>query len=237
MCRIWQKCGLLHEHVCTLPGYFAQIRTLLAKRALVIGYEVVLVHCMIMGFTICATLQVASECKEAFAELQTDITDWTGDLSTGGIPFRDYRWYVAKVLFPNSDTHPHPLMTGEMAVDPTRKQSIDNGLKLFGQLLLNKTFLLTFIRTLEGNRYFGMRDRVNVASLLMAVLQSDMIYCTDILKTLLGDLIEKCVDGKSNPNLKLLMRRNESVAEKMLSAWLTFLLYPFLKVGSPDISL
>lgn len=33
-------------------------------------------------------LQVASECKEAFAELQTDITDWTADLSTGGIPFR-----------------------------------------------------------------------------------------------------------------------------------------------------
>ncbi|XP_055342712.1 plexin-A2-like [Paramacrobiotus metropolitanus] len=172
-------------------------------------------------------LQVASECKEAFAELQTDITDWTGDLSTGGIPFRDYRWYVAKVLFPNSDTH--PLMTGEMVVDPARKQNIDSGLKLFGELLHNKTFLLTFIRTLESNRYFGMRDRVNVASLLMAVLQSNMVYCTDILKTLLSDLIEKCVDGKSNPNLKLLMRRNESVAEKMLSAWLTFLLYGFLR--------
>ena len=38
-------------------------------------------------------LQVASECKEAFAELQTDITDWTEALNTGGIPFRDYRWY------------------------------------------------------------------------------------------------------------------------------------------------
>ncbi|OQV23962.1 Plexin-A1 [Hypsibius exemplaris] len=172
-------------------------------------------------------LQVASECKEAFAELQTDITDWTEALNTGGIPFRDYRWYVAKVLFPNSESH--PTMTGEMTVDPARKHNIENGLKLFQQLLLNKTFLLTFIRTLESNRYFGMRDRVNVASLLMAVLQSDMVYCTDILKTLLTELIEKAVDSKSNPNLKLLMRRNESVAEKMLSAWLTFLLYPFLK--------
>ena len=34
-----------------------------------------------------------------------------------------------------------------------------------------------------------MRDRVNVASLIMVTLQSRMEYCTDILKTLLSDLI------------------------------------------------
>uniref|UniRef100_A0A8W7Q0T6 Uncharacterized protein n=1 Tax=Anopheles coluzzii TaxID=1518534 RepID=A0A8W7Q0T6_ANOCL len=58
-------------------------------------------------------------------------------------------------------------------------------------------------------------------------------YCTDILKTLLAELIEKCIDGKSHP--KLLLRRTESVAEKMLSAWFTFLLYKFLKecAGEP----
>jgi hypothetical protein len=53
-----------------------------------------------------------------------------------------------------------------------------------------------------------------------------MEYCTDILKTLLADLIERCMEGKSHP--KLLLRRTESVAEKMLSAWFTFLLYKFL---------
>ena len=71
-----------------------------------------------------------------------------------------------------------------------------------------------------------MRDRGNVASLIMVTLQSRMEYCTDILKTLLADLIEKCMEGKSHP--KLLLRRTESVAEKMLSAWFTFLLYKFL---------
>ena len=82
-------------------------------------------------------------------------------------------------------------------------------------------------------RYFYMRDRVNVASLIMVTLQSKMEYCTDILKTLLAELIEKCMEGKSHP--KLLLRRTESVAEKMLSAWFTFLLYKFLRecAGEP----
>ncbi len=109
----------------------------------------------------------------------------------------------------------------------------EKGLRLFGQLIMNKTFLLLFIRTLESNRYFSMRERVNVASLIMVTLQSKLEYCTDILKTLLAELIEKCIDGKSHP--KLLLRRTESVAEKMLSAWFTFLLYKFLKecAGEP----
>lgn len=78
-----------------------------------------------------------------------------------------------------------------------------------------------------------MRERVNVASLIMITLQSKLEYCTDILKTLLAELIEKCIDGKSHP--KLLLRRTESVAEKMLSAWFTFLLHKFLKecAGEP----
>ena len=51
-------------------------------------------------------------------------------------------------------------------------------------------------------------------------------FISDILKTLLSDLIERCMEGRSHP--KLLLRRTESVAEKMLSSWFTFLLYKFL---------
>ena len=39
-------------------------------------------------------------------------------------------------------------------------------------------------------------------------------------KIQVADLIEKCMEGKSHPKL---LRRTESVAEKMLSAWFTFL--------------
>ncbi|KAK0081171.1 hypothetical protein PV325_012648 [Microctonus aethiopoides] len=172
-------------------------------------------------------LRVAAECKEAFAELQTEMTDLTGDLTSGGIPFLDYRTYAMKILFPNVENH---VVLQWDRPELSRKEK---GLRLFGQLIMNKTFLLLFVRTLESNRYFSMRDRVNVASLIMVTLQSKMEYCTDILKTLLAELIEKCMEGKSHP--KLLLRRTESVAEKMLSAWFTFLLYKFMRecAGEP----
>ena len=49
-----------------------------------------------------------------------------------------------------------------------------------------------------------------------------------MLKSLLGDLISKAVvEGRNHP--KLLLRRTESIAEKMLTSWFTFLLYPFLR--------
>ncbi|RWS17561.1 plexin A-like protein [Dinothrombium tinctorium] len=171
-------------------------------------------------------LRVASECKEAFAELQTEMTDLTGEMTAGGIPFHDYKIHAVKVLFSNKDDY-SVLM--DIPMEPTKQQ----GLLAFGQLIMNKTFLLLFVRTLESNRFFSMKERVNVAALIMVTLQGKMEYCTDILKTLLADLIEKCMEGKSHP--KLLLRRNESVAEKMLSSWFAFLLHKFLKecAGEP----
>jgi plexin A len=171
-------------------------------------------------------LNVAAECKQAFTELQTEITELGMELQQGGIPFLDYRTYCVKILFPSVADHP------VLQWDRPELQAREKGLRMFGQLIMNKTFLVLFIRTLEGNRYFSMRDRVNVASLIMVTLQSRMEYCTDILKTLLSELIEKCMDGKSHP--KLLLRRTESIAEKMLSSWFTFLLYKFLHECAGD---
>ncbi|KPP69353.1 hypothetical protein Z043_111899 [Scleropages formosus] len=118
-----------------------------------------------------------------------------------------------------------------------RQEQVEKGLKLFGQLINNKVFLLSFIRTLESQRSFSMRDRGNVASLIMTVLQSKLEYATDVLKQLLSDLIHKNLESKNHP--KLLLRRTESVAEKMLTNWFTFLLYKFLKecAGEPLFSL
>ncbi|KAF2986931.1 hypothetical protein EK904_006145 [Melospiza melodia maxima] len=50
--------------------------------------------------------RVALECKEAFAELQTDIHELTSDLDGAGIPFLDYRTYTMRVLFPGIEDHP-----------------------------------------------------------------------------------------------------------------------------------
>ncbi|KAH3827947.1 hypothetical protein DPMN_129893 [Dreissena polymorpha] len=177
-------------------------------------------------------VKVAKECREAFAELQTDMTELTNDqLGQIAIPFWDYRTYCMRVLFPaDEDTHP---VLRELDVAPDQREQMENGLKQFANLISNRTFLLVFVRTLEGHKKFNMRERVNVASLISVALQTKMEYATDILKTLLAELIEKSVEGKNHP--KLLLRRTESIAEKMLTNWFTFLLYKFLKecAGEP----
>ncbi|XP_043572172.1 plexin-A2 [Chiloscyllium plagiosum] len=174
--------------------------------------------------------RVALECKEAFAELQTDINELTSDLDRAGIPYLDYRTYAMRVLFPGIEDHP---VLRELEVPGNGQQNVEKALKLFGQLINNKVFLLTFIRTLELQRSFSMRDRGNVASLIMTALQGKLEYATDVLKRLLSDLIEKNLESKNHP--KLLLRRTESVAEKMLTNWFAFLLHKFLKecAGEP----
>ncbi|KAK0398213.1 hypothetical protein QR680_002480 [Steinernema hermaphroditum] len=170
-------------------------------------------------------MKVATECKEAFAELQTNMNAFTENMQgTPVIPFLSYRDYASRVLFPNNASN---AVLRELEVEQSRATSIEAGLRQFNRLLMNKTFLLTFIRTMEDNKYFVGKDRVSVGSLLMVVLQERMEYCTDILKQLLRELIARTVEKRFQP--KILFRRSESVAERMLTAWFTFLMYPFLK--------
>ncbi|XP_065214513.1 plexin-A4-like [Planococcus citri] len=163
---------------------------------------------------------VAAECKEAFAELQTEIFDSPSDNFTNRLPFLDYSTFVMKNAFPNIDDHSIILGVNSTLIHR------ENPLQLLYRLIHNKSFLLIFIRTLESLESFSMNDRAYVASLIMIALQNKMEYCTDILITLLADLIKKYMNSKTNP--KLLLRQTESMVEKMLSIWFTFLLYEFL---------
>lgn len=65
------------------------------------------------------------------------------------------------------------------------------------------SFSPQFIHTLESQRTFSPRDRAYVASLLTVALHEKLEYFTDILKTLLNDLVEQYV--AKNP--KLMLRR------------------------------
>lgn len=172
-------------------------------------------------------MKVATECKEAFAELQTSLNQYTADLPLGTptAPFLEYKDYCARVLFPNGGKN-HPVLKN-LEVDTHKAEAIEAGLREFHKLLMNKTFLLTMVRTMEANKYFVGKDRVYVGSLLMVVLQEKMGYCTEMLKQLLRELIEKTVEKKFQP--KILFRRSESIAERMLAAWFTFLLHDHLK--------
>uniref|UniRef100_A0A1B0C003 Plexin cytoplasmic RasGAP domain-containing protein n=1 Tax=Glossina palpalis gambiensis TaxID=67801 RepID=A0A1B0C003_9MUSC len=71
-----------------------------------------------------------------------------------------------------------------------------------------------------------MFHRVNVASLLMIVLMNKMEYATDILKCLLLRLVDKSVISK---HPQLMLRRTESVVEKMLTNYMAICMYDYLK--------
>uniref|UniRef100_A0A8C6WL71 Plexin A2 n=1 Tax=Neogobius melanostomus TaxID=47308 RepID=A0A8C6WL71_9GOBI len=79
--------------------------------------------------------RVALECKEAFAELQTDINELTSDLDRAGIPYLDYRTYAMRVLFPGIEDHP---VLRELEVSGNGQLHVEKALKVFGQLINNK---------------------------------------------------------------------------------------------------
>ena len=78
-----------------------------------------------------------------------------------------------------------------------------------------QSFLLIFIRTLEKQSDFQMKDRTRVAAMLMIALQDKLEYATIILQYLMVDMIESARQDQ----LKTLLRQSGTVAEKMLSFW------------------
>ena len=106
------------------------------------------------------------------------------------------------------------------------RTNYDAAMMQFEQLICNKHFLLTFIETLESERTFSIRDKVNVASLLVVTLMGNMEYATSVLRALLFRLMDKAVATK---HPQLMLRRTESVVEKMLSNWMALSMYHYLK--------
>uniref|UniRef100_A0A7N8YNJ8 Plexin D1 n=1 Tax=Mastacembelus armatus TaxID=205130 RepID=A0A7N8YNJ8_9TELE len=196
--------------------------------------------------------QIREEIRKGFAELQTDMTDLTKELNRSqGIPFLEYKQFVTRTFFPkmcsdyekslvqpayeNDALGPralpetHPLLQDWQA--NTTRPNIEEGITLFSTLLNNKHFLITFVHALEQQKDFAVRDRCSLASLLTIALHGKLEYYTSIMKDLLVDLI----DASASKNPKLMLRRTESVVEKMLTNWMSICMYSYLKetVGEP----
>ncbi|MBN3302109.1 PLXD1 protein, partial [Amia calva] len=197
--------------------------------------------------------QIRDEIRKGFAELQTDMTDLTKELNRSqGIPFLEYKQFVTRTFFPKmcsdyersfvqpiyeNDTpgprtpqETHPLLQ-DWKSSNNIKPNMEEGIGLFSTLLNNKHFLVTFVHALEQQKDFAVRDRCNLASLLTLALHGKLEYYTSIMKDLLVDLI----DASASKNPKLMLRRTESVVEKMLTNWMSICMYSYLKetVGEP----
>ncbi|XP_069871715.1 plexin-D1 [Dipodomys merriami] len=197
--------------------------------------------------------QIREEIRKGFAELQTDMTDLTKELNRSqGIPFLEYRHFVTRTFFPKCSSlyeeryvlpsqtpgspggsptpETHPLL-GEWKIPEDRRPSMEEGVSLFSSLISNKHFLIIFVHALEQQKDFAVRDRCSLASLLTIALHGKLEYYTGIMKELLVDLI----DASASKNPKLMLRRTESVVEKMLTNWMSICMYSCLRetVGEP----
>ncbi|XP_009977662.1 PREDICTED: plexin-D1, partial [Tauraco erythrolophus] len=198
--------------------------------------------------------QIREEIRKGFAELQTDMTDLTKELNRSqGIPFLEYKYFVTRTFFPKCSSlyeecyilpsqqlssqvgsqaqETHPLLVGEWKIPENCRPNMEEGISLFSTLLNNKHFLIVFVHALEQQKDFAVRDRCNLASLLTIALHGKLEYYTSIMKDLLVDLI----DASASKNPKLMLRRTESVVEKMLTNWMSICMYSYLRetVGEP----
>uniref|UniRef100_G1TBT6 Plexin-B3 n=1 Tax=Oryctolagus cuniculus TaxID=9986 RepID=G1TBT6_RABIT len=168
---------------------------------------------------------VGDQCRKEFTDLMTEMTDLSSDLEASGIPFLDYHTYAERAFFPGHGGCPlQPEL--ERPGEEGRRATVRQGLTQLSNLLNSKLFLLTLIHTLEEQPGFSQRDRCHVASLLSLALHGKLEYLTDIMKTLLGDLAAHYV----HKNPKLMLRRTETMVEKLLTNWLSICLHAFLRV-------
>ncbi|XP_019392531.1 PREDICTED: plexin-D1, partial [Crocodylus porosus] len=198
--------------------------------------------------------QIREEIRKGFAELQTDMTDLTKELNRSqGIPFLEYKHFVTRTFFPKCSSlyeeryilpsqqlnsqvgsqvqETHPLLAGEWKIPENCRPNMEEGIALFSTLLNNRHFLVVFVHALEQQKDFAVRDRCNLASSLTIALHGKLEYYTSIMKDLLVDLI----DASASKNPKLMLRRTESVVEKMLTNWMSICMYSYLRetVGEP----
>lgn len=188
---------------------------------------------------------VRHECRVASLALQGDLNELVRHVDLSGVPLLSAKHYIMKVFFPGMNNHPLLVKAGpgelmqatghqhqhQPPVAPTdphqhqaplaglqptlRPAGTDSPMDYFEQLVLTKPFLVAFVNTLERQASFTIRDRVNVASLLMVVLLERLDYATDILRTLLFQLVERSVrSGQTGAG-------DEQPAGRVLAAKLT----------------
>ncbi|XP_031206208.1 plexin-C1 [Mastomys coucha] len=170
--------------------------------------------------------ELRKEIRDGFAELQMDKLDVVD--SFGTVPFLDYKHFALRTFFPESGGFTH-IFTEDMHNRDANDKN--ESLTALDALICNKSFLVTVIHTLEKQKNFSVKDRCLFASFLTIALQTKLVYLTSILEVLTRDLMEQC----SNMQPKLMLRRTESVVEKLLTNWMSVCLSGFLRetVGEP----
>ncbi|XP_072566138.1 plexin-C1 isoform X2 [Paramormyrops kingsleyae] len=171
--------------------------------------------------------EIRKEIRQGFVDMQiTETSQFIENVGT--IPFLDYKHFASRIFFPEASSMSNYMK--DIDQSPVKTEPTQSCLA-FSQLIRNKTFLTSFIHALEAQKDFTVKDKCTVASLLTLALHTDLSYLTEVMQ----DLLRALMDQSSNVQPKLLLRRTESIVEKLLTNWMSVCLYGFLResVGQP----
>lgn len=85
----------------------------------------------------------------------------------------------------------------------------------------------TKVKNISTSPSCSSRVRVNVASLVTVLQMGRMEYLTEVMRCLMLRLVANAAATK---HPQLMLRRTESVVEKMLTNWMALCMYNYLKV-------
>ncbi|KAG7324189.1 hypothetical protein KOW79_012205 [Hemibagrus wyckioides] len=171
--------------------------------------------------------EIRSEIRQGFVDLQTESSDLVENVAA--IPYLDYKHFALKIFFPEGGPLANQMIK-EIGQDAV-KSEMDERCQAFSSLIQDQTFLTCFVHALEEQKSFSLKDKCTVASLLTVTLHSDLPYLTQLME----NLFQSLMDQPSNAQPKLMLRRTESIVEKLLTNWMSICLYGFLResVGQP----
>lgn len=77
------------------------------------------------------------------ADLMIEMEDHTNDINEAGIPVLDYKTYTDRVFFlPSKDGEKDVMITGKLDIPEARRQTVEQALYQFSNLLNSKSFLI-----------------------------------------------------------------------------------------------
>uniref|UniRef100_A0A8R1HQ86 Sema domain-containing protein n=1 Tax=Caenorhabditis japonica TaxID=281687 RepID=A0A8R1HQ86_CAEJA len=159
---------------------------------------------------------VRNECKQAFAELQTNLVLSPKSTNSSITPeFMTFPHFVENLLWTDNTLSAAPSLTRTLPVT----------LAQFHALLSFKSFIFSVVEAAESDVSISTSEKSMLASLLISVLLRNFSYCTEIMIDLLSAHIAKAVHAK---RAELLFRNSDSVVEKMFSKWMSICLYSHL---------
>nr|BAD36749.1 plexin [Caenorhabditis elegans] len=160
---------------------------------------------------------VRKECKQAFAELQTNLvlSPKSANSVNLGPELINFPHFVENLLWSDNNLTSAPSLARTLPVT----------LAQFHALLSFKGFIFTIVEAAESDVSISTSEKSMLASLLISVLLRNFSYCTEVVVDLLRAHIARSVQNK---RAELLFRNSDSVVEKMFSKWMSICLYSHL---------